>query len=432
MPNVTVASGHGTTVSVPIGSLQNAQIAAQALASISQGVIDGTITPYFSSGFGVPSVPAGPSVLFLTGPGSVAIPGSTGTLVDDSTKPDVLFGGNAAEQLVVSGKGGITYYVNTGAGTVIAGGGDNTIITALSGGGDHLILTDAGDDKILSFSGNNTISAGLGDNSILLGTGNDSVQVTGHDIINAGSGTSTITVVTGNAVVYGGTGQLTFTNGNEASTVFGGTGSATVTGGGGGGVFHGGLGGNNLLIGGEAATTLFGGGNGDMLLSVGKGNDLLSAGTGNETLLGIGSGADTFRGGSGSDMITGGAGKNTIVAGSGAETLTGGPSGNDYEFINGQAGGNVEITDFMKGADTLTLLGYGHDALKDAIKDATKTSDSITITLPDDTSITFLGITDLSGVGGGGGGGGGGCDHDHHGWNDQGKDHDFRDHDFHH
>src|SRR5271166_4522460 len=161
MPNVTVASGHGTTVSVPIGSIQNAKIAVQALASISQGVEGGTIAPYFYSGFGPLHPPGGPSVMFLTGPGGVAIPGSTGTVADNSTRPDVLFGGGAAQQLVVSGKGGITYFANSGAGTVIAGGGDNTIITAPIGG-DHLILTDAGNDKILALSGNDTISAGLG------------------------------------------------------------------------------------------------------------------------------------------------------------------------------------------------------------------------------------------------------------------------------
>ena len=158
MPSVTVASGHNTTVSVPIGSLQNAQIAAQALASVSQGVIGGTITPYFTAGFGPLNPPPGASVLFITGPGAVPVPASTATVVDISTKFDIILGGSAAQQLVVSGTGGITYYANIGAGTVIAGGGDNTIITALTGGGDHLIATDAGNDDILSFSGNNTIS----------------------------------------------------------------------------------------------------------------------------------------------------------------------------------------------------------------------------------------------------------------------------------
>src|SRR5580700_9255449 len=116
MPNVTVASGVGTSVSVPIGSVQNAQIAVAALASINQGVEDSTITAYFYSGFGPIHPPAGPGLMILTGPGSASIPAGTGTVADISTKPDLIFGGAAAEQLVVSGKGGIVYYANTGAG----------------------------------------------------------------------------------------------------------------------------------------------------------------------------------------------------------------------------------------------------------------------------------------------------------------------------
>jgi len=145
MPNVTVSAGNGTIVTVPIGSLQNAQIAAQALSSVSAGVDHGTLTPYFYSGFGPLNPPPGPSVMFLTGKGSVSIPGTTGTVVDDSKSRDTLFGGTASQQLVVSGIGGINYYANLGAGTVIAGGGDNSI-KVLAGSGDHLILTDRGND----------------------------------------------------------------------------------------------------------------------------------------------------------------------------------------------------------------------------------------------------------------------------------------------
>ncbi len=81
-------------------------------------------------------------------------------------------------------------------------------------------------------------------------------------------------------------------------------------------------------------------------------------------------------------------------------TLTGGPSGNEYEFINGKAGGTDVITDFMTGTDKLKLHGYGHGALHEALQYATVSGGSTTIELSDNTTITFLGITDPSDIGG--------------------------------
>ncbi len=159
MPQVTVSSGNGTTVTISIGSLENAKIAAQALSSVSQGVDNGTITPYFYGGSGPVNPPSGPSVMFVSGPGSFAIPGTTETVVDTSNKPDTMFGGGAAKQLVVSGLGGITYFANTGVGSVIAGGGGNTIFVN-PGAGDHFIATDQGNDNIFALAGNDTVSAG--------------------------------------------------------------------------------------------------------------------------------------------------------------------------------------------------------------------------------------------------------------------------------
>src|ERR1700738_3152947 len=120
MSNVTVTGAHGATVTIPISSGQNAEIASQLLAGISAAEAPGTITPYSGSGFGSLTPPPGESVLFLATPGLVAIPGSTGTVVDTATSPTLLFGGNSASQVVISGNGGIDYFANTGAGTVVA------------------------------------------------------------------------------------------------------------------------------------------------------------------------------------------------------------------------------------------------------------------------------------------------------------------------
>ncbi len=214
MPNVTVAGVHGATVTIPISSTQNAAIASQLLAGITAGEAAGIITPYTAPGFGPVIAPPGQSALFLTTPGLVSIPTTTATVVDTASGPTLLFGGSASKELIVSGNGGIDYFANTGAGTVIAGGGDNTITTALTGGGAHVFLTGNGNDAIFAWSGNDSISAGGGNNSIVLGSGNDEVDVTGHDTILAGSGAATIGVISGDAVVYGGSGSLLFVNGS--------------------------------------------------------------------------------------------------------------------------------------------------------------------------------------------------------------------------
>ena len=394
MADVTVTGAHGATVTIPISSAQNAVIAQQLLAGISAGEAAGTITAYTASGIGPITAPAGQSALFITTPGLISIPNSTGTVIDTATAPTILFGGNAAQQNVISGDGGLNYTTNLGVGTVIADGGANVISTALTGGGNHLILTGDGNDAIFAFSGNDTISAGGGENSIVLGSGNDVVDVTGQDTIQVGTGAATIGVTSGNALVQGGAGKLTFINDGQDSTVLGGTGSVTVEGGG-GGVFHGGTDGNNLLIGGEGATTLFGGGNNDQLFGIGTGNDLLQAGSGNETLFGLGTGNDTFKAGSGNDVITGGSGANTLVAGTGNATLTGG-SGNDvFSFVNGQAGGHVVITDFTIGQDSVSLQGYNKNALSQALSHATVAGGSTTISLADHTTITFQNVVNL-------------------------------------
>jgi hypothetical protein len=144
------------------------------------------------------------------------------------------------------------------------------------------------------------------------------------------------------------------------------------------------------------------------LFGLSASGDMLVAGPGNETLTGLG-GNDTFQAGTGND------------------SFTGVPGGNDYTFINGQSGGSDTISGFGSG-DQLTLEGYEKDALENALKNATVSGGSTIIELPDDTSITFIGVTNLGGLlGGGGGGGGGGCGgddgHDH----GHGHDHDHND-----
>jgi serralysin len=397
MPHLTVVGVGGSQVDVTIQTSQNASIAAQILGVITNQVTEGNLTPYAYGGIGPLDAPTSPGYLIVTGPGAASLPASTSAVVDVAHGPVLLMGGDAPSQVVVS-ESPLTYLANTGVGTVVASGGGSTLVTPLVGGGNHLFLTDGEHNRILAFSGDDTIGAGPGHNSIVLGSGNDLVLVTGHDSIVAGSGNDTVDVLSGDAIVQGGTGTLIFANGSGASTVFGGAGSDTILGGNGGGVYHGGAAGNNLLIGGLAATTLFGGGNNDMLVGESSVRDVLIAGPGNETLIGAGNGNDTFVGGSGADSMMGGFGRNTFIAGSGGGTMTGGIAGNIYEFIDDRSQGSFVITDFTPGVDKIKLVGDDkddHKAIEQALKSQVSAGGNVTITLEDNTKVTFLNVSHL-------------------------------------
>lgn len=394
MTTLTVVGVGGSDVNVNISTSQNASVAAKILGMITNQVSEGNLTPFAYDGIGPLDAPTTPAYMIVTGPGAASLPANVLDVVDVAKGPVLLQGGTASVQSVVS-ESPITYFANSGVGTVVASGGDSTLITQLTGGGDHLFLTDGNNNRILAFSGNDSIYAGPGRNSILLGSGNDLVGVTGQDSIIAGSGNDTVDVMSGSAAVQGGTGTLLFANGDGSSTVFGGMGSDTITGGNGGGVYHGGSAGNNLLIGGLAATTLFGGGAGDTLIAEGGANDKLIAGPGNETLIGAGYGSDTFVGGSGADSMMGGFGRNTFVLGAGGGTITGGFSGNIYQFIDDKTHGNFVVTDFTQGTDKIKLSGEGHNAIDKALRSQTLSGGNVTISLGDHTKITFLDVSKL-------------------------------------
>jgi Ca2+-binding RTX toxin-like protein len=394
MPQLTVVGPGGSQVDVSVGTAQNASVAAQILDLISNQVAHGNLTPYEYDGIGPLDAPTGPGYLVVTGPGSAAPPADTPYVVDVAQGPVLLQGGTASTQAVVSDSP-LTYYANTGVGTVVASGGGSDIITALTGGGDHVFVTDGDNNRVIALSGDDSIYVGPGDcNNVVLGSGNDLVVTQGQASVVAGSGHDTVQVVSGTAAVQGGSGTLLFANGSGASTVFGGTGSDTITGGDGGGVYHGGTAGDNLLMGGLNATTLFGGGSGDTLIGLGCGNNLLQAGSGSETLIGAGSGSETLIGGSGADSIAGGFGQNTLVAGSGGGTLTGGMAGNLYEFT-GQSQGNFVVTDFMQGVDKIALSGSDCDGVSDVLNSQQSSGGSVTVTLNDETKVTFTGVSHL-------------------------------------
>ena len=68
---------------------------------------------------------------------------------------------------------------------------------------------------------------------------------------------------------------------------------------------------------------------------------------------------------------------------------------NVFLFNNGQAGGTELIQGFASGQDTIDLQGYGKNQVANALKHQQVAGASTTITLSDNTKITFADVTNL-------------------------------------
>lgn len=363
--------------------------------------------------------------LIMAGPGSdtigalasanVLVYGTGGALnfSIDGTGTGTVGGGSGSNTVYGAGGGGVFSGGAAGSNVLIAGLGATTLFGG--GAGDKLFTEGGAGDLAVAGSGNETIYGGgsTGDDTIytgafdgsgnsvaVLGAGNDLVYARGTDIIAAGSGSATIGAVgAANVFAYGTGGRLTFFNGSGTATVGGGGGSDTLYGGQGGGEFFGGSGGANVLVAGVGASTLVGGGPGDVLTAVNRGGDVLIAGTGNETLNGAQSGgADSFFAKAATAQIFGGYGADRFFGGTGAATITAGSGADVLGFVNGAAGGKLTVVNFSLTRDQLYLEGYGAGAGAAAVRGATLGGGSSSITLPDQTRITFVGLSSIGGL----------------------------------
>jgi Ca2+-binding RTX toxin-like protein len=400
---VTVPGTNGSTISLSYDSKTNAALAQRIADAIRNGVDNNTIVPADNQFGPPPPVPTGKTGQFIQSLPAVTTLPQGYTDVVNTAKTGVIFGSGDANEGVLSGaQDNLTFFATGGSGTVAAGGGNNMISIPQTDAGGWLIATGNGNDTIRALgAGNDTISPGGGNNVVQVGAGSYQITSAGADTIFAATGSETITALATKAadVVYGNASNvdLVFVGGGGA-TLFGGTGSDTVLGGTGSDLLFGGSAGNNFLQAGSGPATLFGGGNDDQLFAGGSAPQELHAGAGNETLFGgFASGNNTFYGGSGSDQIFGGGGNNTYVGGTGAATITAG-AGNLFEFIAGQAGGSDLVEGLSSASQVLiTLNGYGSTEEANALAGQTTNGSSVTVTLSDNTKITFDNITHLTG-----------------------------------
>lgn len=252
-----------------------------------------------------------------------------------------------AESLTVNFAAGSSTVGIKGA---ISAGDTLTVTAAGTGTTDSLTIANAKTAGNIGSATSNIATTGF--ETVTLNTGSYttpatqnvntlSVGATGTLTITGSNGLTTAGAITAKtidasasgAVIMGAaTTATTVTTGAKADTILTGNTATTVNAGAG----------NDAVTGGTGADTL----NGD------DGNDTITGGGGNDTLAG-GAGADTITGGAGNDTITGGDGNDTITTGAGNDNVDGG-AGDDTITIDG----NLAYEDTIaggEGTDTLVI-----------------------------------------------------------------------------
>lgn len=369
MPSVTVNGSNHQSLGLTFSSTANASLAAQiaqqinAKASTASTVVDPTRTP--------PAVAAGKTgeifvtkdtntpILQNSGYKFVAVnagaEGGSAFIVDRNTA--------SGQAILVDEKTYLNFTASAGSGTVVAGGYGSFL--NVSGNGNWLLATGGGYSEIMANAANVSVLAS-GDDVIFAGAGNVSINATGAE----------------DTLVFGGSGNLTFIGGTGGATILGGAGSETFYGSLYGTntaeseLIYGGAAGNNWLSAGDGAATLVGGGSGDQLWAFGDVGQLLQAGVGNETLVASAGGVDTLVAGSG-----------------GGDLLIGGDASDIFQFIKGEAGGSDTIAGFDDSSTiNVNLQGY------DTVRTYGSEGGNVTLTLSDNTKITFQDVTTTTGI----------------------------------
>jgi hypothetical protein len=334
----------------------------------------------------------------LTAAGNTeSIAGGTGTnlLIASGANDTISAAGVATFQLaaaatsdVLLGGPGVSTVTDAGTDDTIFGGAGQTKVTtsgsnaSVVGGSAELDVTDKGSGDTITAGPAAAFVTLAGSKALVsggVGSLGASLSVTDNgsgDTVVAGSGFTAVTT-SGGSFVRGGSGQLNFVGGAGPSTIFGGSGGSSV-------------------FGGTGLTSLVGGAGGVVTyVNTTSGGLGYFAGAGSETIdASLSKGANILFGASdptGHDLLMGGAGNDLLTAGSGADTLVGGGGDNGFYFWNGQ-GGNHVISDFS-AIDYVLLGNYGPAAPAAAIAGATTAGSSTTITLADNTKITFTGLT---------------------------------------
>ncbi len=376
-------------------------------------------------------------------------------VVNASTVPVTINDSDPSLQYIVNSNAGTTMSVNGASGEAAFAGGDNLVQTGTTGIQGWYFDFEGGVNTIVAADGNNTITGSAQSNLMFLGSGQNIIYSEGADTIVgtsvAGSAGAETVQAIGNALAFGNSSTLTFINGSLGNsslpggtgTVIGGSGALSVFGATGnvtafGGTSSneelvGGTGGNNALVAQSANDIVYGEGSGNIIVAgpnatastlVGSasgtsymfGNqnatgNLFGGATnatdatnwvipvaGNNTIIGGNSDTDTsdIFAGSGNNTIYGSAGIDYVQVGSGTNTIYDSSGYTLIGFVNGQAGGTVDINGFNPANAGLVLNGYASGTATNAVASATIANGSTSFTLPEHTQVTLVGYTGLT------------------------------------
>jgi Ca2+-binding RTX toxin-like protein len=309
-----------------------------------------------------------------------------------------------------------------GAGTVIGGGGNDSILGVSQGTGAVSAITGSGNDTIRVLAGEGSVAAGDGNDNIALrgdgsapgsgfvdaGGGNDTIRVSGAVTVNAGGGNDSISVFqpanayidvgAGSDTVFVSSGDATVVNQiggrtsleldfNTGNVRFVGSGNDTIT-----------LGsGNDTII--EAGSATVKGGTGHSTIQAGAGEfrftgvsgiDSVTAGSGSATMI-AGIGNTVFMAGSGSASMRGGGGNVTMAGGSGNETMVAGSKASLFSFDSAHGGGTTIISGFkdstVPGVKSTKLEFKGYGSPGDILAHSRAEGGNTIISLDDGTTI---------------------------------------------
>lgn len=223
---VSVPGAQGSTIELQFATQQNTQLAVQLLDPIYAAYDAAPSRLQVQNAPTAPFQMPGELGLFALGDaGGVQNQGSNAAIVPTgylgivdafTNAPATITGAPGQfDETVFSGQAGLTFYLNGGSGTVIAGGGNNVVAPGPNApvtGGGWSILLDGGSNTVIGAPGNFFIDDGssgaAGSNLIFLGSGNDTVQSWGRDTVNAGTGSDFVISKGPSLLVNGNSGSL--------------------------------------------------------------------------------------------------------------------------------------------------------------------------------------------------------------------------------
>ncbi len=318
-------------------------------------------------------------ILFVSGDNTY-----NGSSVAGSTVPGDTVATGAGHDTVNTGAGFTTVFGGTGDALIslndsVGGGG-----TVYLGSGGHITVDANGySDAITTATAGNTIfgAASVATGSQLLVNITNSVDGgLGNNEIVAGAATTTVFDSVGGNTIFGGTGPLFFVGASAASAI-----SDSIVGGTGGTVVFGSTNDNLVVSGSSSAGAIF--------AIAGGGNETLNGANATGSFVFYGQ-TDTVSGSTENTSVIGGSGTNFFSTGSGNEAILGGTGTNLFTLNEGGAGTSITIFDFAAGNDSVAF-GTASDSV--SLNSGTVSGGNLTITLADNTTVTFVGITSLSG-----------------------------------